>query len=88
MLRQNSKVVAGSHEVVVEERGKLVTSETRCGECGVAVTAITSLTDMGKDGPGGGGQGQEFGAGAAVVRVGVRGRGAHSSCELLCSRRS
>jgi len=51
MLRQNSKVVAGSHEVVVEERGKLVTSETRCGECGVAVTATTLPADIGKDGP-------------------------------------
>ena len=51
MLRHNSKVVTGSHEVVVEERGKLVTSETRCGECGVAATATTSPADMGKDGP-------------------------------------
>ncbi|CAD6216579.1 unnamed protein product [Miscanthus lutarioriparius] len=51
MLRQNSKVVAGSHEVVVEERCKLVTSETQCGECGVAATATTSPADMGKDEP-------------------------------------
>ena len=51
MLRQKSKVVAGSHEVVVEEHGKLVTRETRCGECGVVTTATTSPADMGKDGP-------------------------------------
>jgi hypothetical protein len=51
MLRQNSKVVAGSHEVAVEERGKLVTSETRCGEYGVAATPTTLPADMGKDGP-------------------------------------
>jgi len=51
MLKQNSKVVAGSHEVVVEERGKLVTSETWCSECGVAATATTLPGDMGKDRP-------------------------------------
>jgi len=51
MVRQNSKVVAGSHEVVVEEHGKLVTSETRCGECGVAATVTTLPVDMGKDEP-------------------------------------
>ena len=49
--RRNSKVVAGSHEVAVEECGKLVTSETRCGECGLVATATTSPADMGKDGP-------------------------------------
>jgi hypothetical protein len=39
--RWNSKVVAGSHEVAVGECGKLVTSETWCGEGEVAAIATT-----------------------------------------------